>query len=611
MTLRHLFYHVKPLVPRLFQIAARRQIAFYKKKANCGSWPIHPDSGKPPDGWTGWPDQKRFALVLSHDVDTARGHDQSRKLMELDNRFGFKSSFNFVPEGYEVSPTLRQYLKESGFDVGVHGLNHDGKIFSSRAIFDRRAPRINYYLRQWGAAGFCSPSMQHNLDWISDLEIEYDCSTFDTDPFEPQPDGVKTIFPFIISKSSKKRVIVELPLTLPQDHCLFVILKEKDISIWKEKLDWIAQKGGMAFLNTHPDYMNFEKSKCSLEEYPAEYYVALLKYIKSRYAGQYWNVLPREIAQLWKKSFSSEINLSETGSTETVSSAKSHLASQKIEPASPSAKIWIDLDNTPHVPLFIPIIKELERRGHRVILTARDAYQVCELADEKGVQYIKIGRHYGKNPIMKVIGLLWRSAQLAPFCMRQKPDLALSHGSRSQILLCNFLRIPTILMTDYEHTQTIPFAHPRWKIVPDSLCRESPPSEADHIRCYHGIKEDVYAPEFTPDPSILEELGVRGDELIVTIRPPANEAHYYTPESDTLLFELMARISRTPGVQAILLPRNHHQEKDFRVNHPNWFANGKTVVPSRAVDGLNLLWYSDFVVSGGGTMNREIGRAHV
>jgi predicted glycosyltransferase len=103
----------------------------------------------------------------------------------------------------------------------------------------------------------------------------------------------------------------------------------------------------------------------------------------------------------------------------------------------------------------------------------------------------------------------------------------------------------------------------------------------------------------------LEELGVRGDELIVTIRPPANEAHYYTPESDTLLFELMARISRTPGVQAILLPRNHHQEKDFRVNHPNWFANGKTVVPSRAVDGLNLLWYSDFVVSGGGTMNRE------
>jgi len=276
-------------------------------------------------------------------------------------------------------------------------------------------------------------------------------------------------------------------------------------------------------------------------------------------------------------------------------------------------KIWIDLDNTPHVPFFIPIIKELEHRKHEVLLTARDAFQVCELADELGIQYIKIGRHYGKNPVMKIIGLMWRSAQLLPFYLRQRPTLAISHGSRAQVLLCNMLRIPTIIMDDYEHSRTIPLARPRWMIVPDSIyITDSPqelsselPLKAVRIRHYRGIKEDVYVPNFRPDPSILDMLGIARNETIVTVRPPANEAHYYNPESDVLLIELMARVCQTPDIRAILLPRNRHQENRLRATHPDWFANAKTVIPTCAVDGLDLLWFSDFIVSGGGTMNRE------
>jgi predicted glycosyltransferase len=94
-------------------------------------------------------------------------------------------------------------------------------------------------------------------------------------------------------------------------------------------------------------------------------------------------------------------------------------------------KIWIDLDNTPHVPFFAPIITELEGRGHRVVLTARDAFQVCELADEIGLSYVRIGHHWGKNPIKKIVGLIWRSLELLPFCLSQRPDIALSHNSRS------------------------------------------------------------------------------------------------------------------------------------------------------------------------------------
>jgi len=272
---------------------------------------------------------------------------------------------------------------------------------------------------------------------------------------------------------------------------------------------------------------------------------------------------------------------------------------------TPKTKIWIDFDNTPHVPFFIPIIRELERRGFQVVLTARDAFQVCELADEKGIRYAKIGRHYGKNPFLKVFGLFWRSIQFLPFYMRERPDLAVSHGARSQTLLCRLFRTPTILITDYEHGRTARLAYPKWLILPDSLLAHKFPINPNHIRYFRGIKEDVYVPDFKPHLSFREELGLPSNEIVITVRPPAREAHYHNPESDVLLMELMARICRTPGVRAVLLPRNKQQELALRADYTEWFKDNKTVVPPRAVEGLDLIWNSDLVVSGGGTMNRE------
>jgi len=182
----------------------------------------------------------------------------------------------------------------------VHGLNHDGKLYRSKEIFEKRATQINRYLRDWGAVGFRSPSMHFNLDWIHDLNIKYDASTFDTDPFEPQPDGVTTIFPFWVDGDSNQGGYVELPYTIPQDFTLFVLWRERNINIWKQKLDWIADSGGMALLLTHPDYINFDAHKPNLEEYPVEYYIELLDYIKNKYERQYWHVLPKDIACFFK-----------------------------------------------------------------------------------------------------------------------------------------------------------------------------------------------------------------------------------------------------------------------------------------------------------------------
>ncbi|MFO1478365.1 MAG: DUF354 domain-containing protein [Verrucomicrobiota bacterium] len=269
-------------------------------------------------------------------------------------------------------------------------------------------------------------------------------------------------------------------------------------------------------------------------------------------------------------------------------------------------RIWIDLDNTPHVPFFRPIVRELEARGYSVGLTARDAFQVCELAEKFGMRAKRVGKHYGKNRFMKVAGLGWRSLQLLPFVLRERPILALSHGSRAQILLCNLLRIPTVMIMDYEHAQTPLLLQPRWEIVPSVLMTENLQCKhPERIRTYDGIKEDVYAPEFRPDPALGRELGLVGGDVIVTVRPPANEAHYHNPESDLLFEAFMKRLVRTPGVKAVLLPRNKSQAQMIRTQFPDWFEGGKVVIPTGAVDGLNLLWHSDLVVSGGGTMNRE------
>ena len=297
--LRNSYYYVKPIVPRRLQLGIRRWVILRERPKHSKVWPIDEGAGKPPAGWSGWPERKQFALVLTHDVETAKGQERCTRLADLENDLGFRSSFNFVAEGYRVSSALRKDLIDVGFEVGIHGITHRGNPFRSKKVFQEQAVKINDYLRDWECVGFRCPSMYHNLDWIGKLNVDYDASTFDTDPFEPQPEGVGTIFPFWISGDSSRKGYVELPYTLPQDHTLFILMGEKGTDIWRRKLNWIAKCGGMALLNVHPDYMNFDERKNNLGEFSAEYYVDFLRFIKDKYEGQYWHVLPKEMARFW------------------------------------------------------------------------------------------------------------------------------------------------------------------------------------------------------------------------------------------------------------------------------------------------------------------------
>jgi len=268
-------------------------------------------------------------------------------------------------------------------------------------------------------------------------------------------------------------------------------------------------------------------------------------------------------------------------------------------------RIWIDIDNSPHVPFFLPIIEELKKRGVEIDLTARDMYQVCQLIEFFNLPCKVIGRHYGKNKFLKVLGTFLRAVQLVPTAARFRPSLALSHGSRAQILVCKALRIPTVMMHDYEHSAKTGFIEPDWVFTPDVIPTNAMNKRPERTLKYPGLKEDVYVPGFVPNPQILNELGISRDEILVTLRPPATEAHYHNPESEELFAEAIRFLSENRKVRAIVLPRNAKQGVDLRREWAELIDRGCLMVPTSPVDGLNLIWFSDLVISGGGTMNRE------
>jgi glycosyltransferase involved in cell wall biosynthesis len=298
MLTTRIYYAFKPFVPRPLRIAMRRWSSNRLRAQRASEWPILESAGAPPENWGGWPDGKRFAFTLTHDVEGSSGLAKVKRLAALEKELGFRSAFHFIPEGeYRVSAELRQELCAGGFEVGVHDLHHDGKLFSSREEFRSKAQRINGYLKEWNATGFRAGFMLHNLSWIGDLDVQYDLSTFDTDPFEPQPDGAGTIFPFWVPRLRDRQGYIELPYTLAQDSTLFFLLKEKTIDIWKKKLDWIVSRGGMALLNVHPDYVDFEGNGEPNKTFPSALYREFLQYVRSRYDGQFWEALPRDIAK--------------------------------------------------------------------------------------------------------------------------------------------------------------------------------------------------------------------------------------------------------------------------------------------------------------------------
>lgn len=306
--LQKIYYTAKPWIPRPWRLSLRRRYTAAIRRATTATWPIDPIAARAPKGWSGWPGEKKFALVLTHDVETKEGLENLPALLDVEAELGLHSSVNLIPEaGYRVSSAFLERLRAREVEVGLHGLKHDGKLYRSRRVFEERRDRINEYIKEWKSSGFRSPLMQNNLEWIAELDVEYDMSTFDTDPFEPQPLGTRTIFPFWVPRKASDGAYVpgngyvELSYTLPQDSTLYLLLGQEDSSSWIQKLDWIAQSGGMALLNTHPDYVSFGDSDHTRSSYPASRYREFLRYVIETYGDDVWYAKPNEVASYFRK----------------------------------------------------------------------------------------------------------------------------------------------------------------------------------------------------------------------------------------------------------------------------------------------------------------------
>jgi hypothetical protein len=236
-----------------------------------------------------WPDGHRAATILTHDVETAAGRDFCTRLMDLNESYAMPASFQVVPEQrYEVPQAYLDEIRERGFEVNIHDLNHDGKLFLRKDEFLRRAAKINDYARRFGALGFRSAVLYRNVEWFEALDFVYDMSVPNSAPLDPQRGGCCTVMPYFVGD------LLELPLTTTQDYSLFHVLGRYDMEVWERQIKTIVSHHGLLSFLVHPDYV--------INSSAQDAYRRLLERLRGC-AAQHdcWLTLPREVAQWWKQ----------------------------------------------------------------------------------------------------------------------------------------------------------------------------------------------------------------------------------------------------------------------------------------------------------------------
>jgi hypothetical protein len=309
---RRSYYRVRPMLPRGVQIRLRRLLVPIQARSRFPAWPreealhdlyallfrlFEEIAGRPVPWISPWPEGRSWALVLTHDVEAMVGYRHLDLLLDVERAADYRSSWNFVPKRYTVDDDVLSKLAEAGCEVGVHGAYHDGRDFESLELLTERLPIIRSHAERWNAVGFRSPATHRKWEWMPLLPFDYDTSYPDTDPFEPQAGGCCTWLPFFNQNQ------VELPITLPQDHTLFVILGHADERAWIDKAQFLKRKGGMALLITHPDYM--------LDIEPREAYARFLQTFQDD--STLWKALPREVSSWWRKRAASRLESANGG----------------------------------------------------------------------------------------------------------------------------------------------------------------------------------------------------------------------------------------------------------------------------------------------------------
>jgi glycosyltransferase involved in cell wall biosynthesis len=304
-TIRAMYYWGRPLLPVPMRSVLQR---FYLRGEMANPFPVWPvdrtvetlfermmalavekNGGQPvPFIWF-WPEGAPAAFLLTHDVESQTGRDFVADLMDLDERHGFKAAFQFVPEKrYDLPAGLLQSVRDRGFEVNVHDLNHDGNLFREKKEFLRRAERINEHVKEFACGGFRSGALYRNPLWFDAFRFSYDMSIPNVGHLDPQGGGCCTTFPYFIGD------IVEIPVTCTQDYSLFHILNQFSTNLWKQQFETIFSGHGMISVIIHPDYI--------IEQRARQTYSEMLDIVRQLYIPRgIWATLPSEINKWWRQ----------------------------------------------------------------------------------------------------------------------------------------------------------------------------------------------------------------------------------------------------------------------------------------------------------------------
>lgn len=299
------YYSVRPLLPvgvrrhlQKLHLRSRRDAAFPR-------WPVDFTvdnlveeflrmamlaKGRPtvPFIWF-WPEGMASAAIMTHDIETRSGIDFCDALMDLNDSFGIKSSFQVIPETrYAVPQNFLANLRDRGFEVNVHDLNHDGHLFREHEEFLRRIAKINRYLRDFEAEGFRAGVMYRNQEWFGALEASYDMSVPNAAHLDAQSGGCCTVMPYFVGK------VLELPVTTTQDYPLFNILGDYSIALWQHEIEMVRARHGLISFVVHPDYVIEERQRAT--------YRQLLQHLgEIRAEGNVWFAIPRQVNEWWRQ----------------------------------------------------------------------------------------------------------------------------------------------------------------------------------------------------------------------------------------------------------------------------------------------------------------------
>jgi hypothetical protein len=267
-----------------------------------------------------WPNEYQGCVLMTHDVEHEQGRAFCDGLMDLDDRYGIRSSFQVIPEErYAVTDAFLEGIRARGFELNVHDLNHDGELFDSRELFLERVNKINDYARKWGTEGFRSGGMYRNAEWTEAFQFDYDMSFPNAAHLEPKRGGCCTVMPYFVGR------LVEIPLTATQDYSLFHILGKYSIDLWKDELDSIGSSHGLASFIVHPDYV--------IEARARGVYENLLRHLSELCSRKnLWQPFPRDVARWWRER--SRMRIERSGDTWKVvgpGSERARLAFAQIE----------------------------------------------------------------------------------------------------------------------------------------------------------------------------------------------------------------------------------------------------------------------------------------